>query len=237
MVNEALVKIMGVDAAAAVGKRLNFMGVDGPILGVMKDFHFQSVNQSIAPLAVIAVGPEDLGYMIIRLKADNIPGSLESAKAGWAAVNPQYPFEYRFFDQDFDQMFRADEKLGTILKVFSVLAIVIACLGLFGLASFTAEQKTQEIGVRKVLGASASGIVILLSKEFVKWILVANALAWPAAYVIMRNWLQHYAYRTTIAWWLFAATGAGTLIVALLTVSFQALRAARTDPIKALKYE
>jgi putative ABC transport system permease protein len=117
------------------------------------------------------------------------------------------------------------------------MAVAIACLGLFGLASFTAEQRTKEIGVRKVLGASSRGIVILLTKEFILWVVIANALAWPAAYFIMRNWLQQYAYRTNIAWWLFAAAGGGALVVAMLTVSFQALRAAQTDPVKALKYE
>ena len=115
--------------------------------------------------------------------------------------------------------------------------MVIACLGLFGLASFTAEQRTKEIGVRKVLGASAPGIVVLLSKEFAKWVLIANALAWPVAFFIMRGWLQQFAYKTNIAWWLFAAAGAGALVVAMLTVSFQALRAARTNPVRALKYE
>jgi ABC-type antimicrobial peptide transport system permease subunit len=162
---------------------------------------------------------------------------LEAVKAGWQAVNSQYPFEYRFFDQDFDRMYRADEQTGKILRIFALLAVAIACLGLFGLASFTAEQKTREIGVRKVLGASTPGIVVLLSKEFIQWVLIANILAWPAAYFIMRNWLQQFAYKTNIAWWLFAAAGAGALVVAMLTVSFQALRAAQTDPVKALKYE
>ena len=128
-------------------------------------------------------------------------------------------------------MYRADERMGAILKIFAVLAMIIACLGLFGLASFTAEQRTKEIGVRKVLGASAPGIVVLLSKEFAKWVLIANVLAWPAAYFVMRNWLQEFAYRTNIAWWLFLAAGAGALFVALLTVSFQAVRAARSDPV------
>ncbi len=240
LVNESVPKLMGLDAASAVGQRFNFMGVDGTIIGVMKDYHYLSVHESIEPLAVaLTAGPKGwpVHFAVVRLKADDIPGSLESVKAGWLAVNSAYPFEYRFFDQDFDQMYRADERTGTILKIFAILAIVIACLGLFGLASFTAEQRTREIGVRKVLGASAPQIVVLLSKEFAKWVLFANVLAWPAAYFVMRNWLQRFAYRTNIAWWLFAAAGAGALAVALLTVSFQALRAAQTDPVKALKHE
>jgi putative ABC transport system permease protein len=236
MVNEAVPKLMGLDAAAAVGQRFNFQGIDGTIVGVMKNFHYQSVRQSIEPLAVV-IEPEYLGFAVVRLEAGDVPGSLDAVKAGWLAVNPQYPFDFRFFDLDFDQMFRSDERTGSILKVFAVMAVIIACLGLFGLASFTAEQRTNEIGIRKVLGASAPGIVVLLSKEFAKWVLMANVLAWPVAYLAIRNWLQGFAYKTDIAWWLFPLVGTGTLVVALLTVSFQALRAARADPVSALKYE
>ncbi len=243
LVNEAITKLMGLDAAAAVGKRFAFMGVDGTIVGVVKNFHFQSVQTQIEPLAVAMgvrspAGPWTVpSYAVIRPKAGDVAGSLAAVEAAWRAVNADYPFEYRFFDQDFDRMFRADERTGAILKIFAFLAVAIAGLGLFGLASFTAEQKTREIGVRKVLGASAPGLVVLLSKEFAKWVLVANALAWPAAYFIMRGWLQQFAYRTNIAWWLFPAAGAGALLIAMLTVSFQALRAARTNPVEALKYE
>jgi putative ABC transport system permease protein len=134
-------------------------------------------------------------------------------------------------------MYRADERMGAILKIFSFLAVAIACLGLFGLASFTAEQRTKEIGVRKVLGASSTGIVTLLSKEFSKWVLLANALAWPAAYLVTRSWLTGFAYRTNAAWWLFAAAGVGAFAVALITVGFQAVRAARSNPVDCLKYE
>jgi putative ABC transport system permease protein len=243
LVNETVAKLMGLTAAAAVGKRFNFWGLDGTIIGVMKDFHFQSVRAPIQPLAVTMSGKNPaewyraISYAVVRLKGGDVPGSMKSVEEAWRTVNSDYPLEYRFFDQDFDQMYRADEQTGKILKIFAVLAIVIAGLGLFGLASFTAEQKTREIGVRKVLGASAPSIVVLLSKEFAKWVLVANALAWPAAYFIMRNWLQQFAYKTNIAWWLFATAGGGALVVALLSVSFQALRAAQTDPVKALKYE
>ncbi len=236
LVNEEVPKLMGLDPASAVGKRLNFMGIDGPIVGVMKNFHYQSVRVSIEPLAIV-VDPQQAEFAVVRLEAGDIPGSLEAVKAAWTLVNPQYPFDYRFFDQDFEQMYRADERMGAVLKVFAAMAIMIACLGLFGLASFMAEQRKKEIGVRKVLGASATSVVVLLAKEFAKWVLAANLLAWPAAYLVMRGWLQGYAYRTGIAWWLFALVGAGTLVIALLTVSFQSLRAAQADPVKALKYE
>jgi putative ABC transport system permease protein len=236
LVNEEVPKVMGLDPASAVGKRFSFLGVDGTIVGVMKNFHYQSVRASIEPFAVI-IAPESLNYAVVRLKAGEIPKSLDAVKATWESVNPSYPFDYRFFDQDFDVMYRADARMGAVLRVFSVLAIFIACLGLFGLAAFTAEQRTKEIGVRKVLGASAPGIVLLLAKEFVQWVLVANLLAWPVAYLVTKNWLQGFAYRTEPALGLFAAAGAGALLLALLTVGFQAIRAALSNPVDALKYE
>ncbi len=236
LVNEEVPKAMGLDPASAVGKRFSFLGVDGAIVGVMKNFHFQSVRAAIEPFAVLIV-PENLYCAVVRLKAGDIPGSLEAVKTAWSSVNSAYPFEFRFFDQDFDMMYRADERMGSVLRVFSVLAIFIACLGLFGLASFTAEQRTKEIGVRKVLGASAPGIAVLLAKEFVRWVLVANLLAWPVAYLVMRKWLQGFAYRTELTLWLFAAAGAGALLLALFTVSFQAIRASLSNPVDALKYE
>ncbi len=236
LVNEAVAKLMGLDAPSAVGKRLDFVGVKGTIIGVMKNFHYQSVRNSIEPLAV-AVVPANLRFAVVRLKAGEIPAALDSVKATWRKVYPQYPFEYSFFDEDFGRMYRSDARMGSILKVFAGMAVVIACLGLFGLASYTAEQRTKEIGVRKVLGASTPGIVLLLSKEFAKWVLMANLLAWPAAYFVMRNWLQGFAYRAGLAWWLFVLAGAGALAVALITVSFQAFRAALANPADALKYE
>ncbi len=236
LVNEEVPKAMGLDPASAVGKRFSFVGVDGTIVGVMKNYHYQSVRVPIEPF-VVTIDPESINFAIVRLKAGEVPASLQAVQRAWETVNQAYPFEFRFFDQDFDVMYRADARMGSILRVFSVLAIFIACLGLFGLASFTAEQRTKEIGVRKVLGASAPGIAVLLAKEFVRWVLVANLLAWPVAYLVMKKWLQGFASRVELAWWLFAAAGAGALLLALFTVSFQAIRAARSNPIDALKYE
>jgi len=236
LVNEEVPKLMGLSPAEAVGKRFNFNRINGSIVGVMKNFHYNSVRNSIEPLAIV-VSPQNLSFAVVRLKAGDVRGSIEAVRAVWQKIYPLYPFDCRFFDQDFDQMYRSDERMGTILKVFAAMAVIIACLGLFGLASFTAEQRTKEIGVRKVLGATAPGIVVLLTKEFARWVLAANLLAWPVAYVIMRNWLQGFAYKTGIAWWLFVLAGAGALAIALATVSFQAVRAAHSDPVKALKYE
>jgi putative ABC transport system permease protein len=236
LVNEDVPKLMGLDAVSAVGRRFLFWGYEGTIVGVMKNFHYQSVRYAIGPLAVV-VDPKEFCYAVVRLTGGEIPASLEDVKKIWRQVFPQYPVEYRFFDEDFDQMYRQDERMGKFLKVFSALAVFIACMGLFGLASYTAERRTKEIGIRKVLGASSSGIVLLLSGEFAKWVLAANLIAWPAGYFLMRKWLQQFAYNAGIAWWLFAAAGAGALAIALMTVSFQAVRAAHADPVKALKYE
>jgi putative ABC transport system permease protein len=235
MVNEEVTKLMGLDPAAAVGKRFKW-GVEGTIVGIMKNFHYQSVRNAIEPLAVI-VAPEEFRFAVVRLKAGEIPASLTDVKKTWQRVFPQYPCEYRFFDEDFGRMYQDDERMGSLLKVFSGLAVIIACLGLFGLASYTAEQRTKEIGVRKFLGASSPGIVLLLSKEFAKWVVVANLLAWPCAYFLMKNWLQGFAYRSALSWWLFALAGSVALIVAMLTVSFQAVRAARANPVDSLRYE
>ncbi len=185
----------------------------------------------------VAVVPANLRFAVVRLKAGEIPASLDAVKSTWRKVYPQYPFEYKFFDEDFGRMYQSDARMGSILKVFAGMAVIIACLGLFGLASYTAEQRTKEIGVRKVLGASTPGIVLLLSKEFAKWVVTANLLAWPLAYLVMRKWLQGFAYKTGLAWWLFVLAGAGALAVALITVSYQAIRAALANPANALKYE
>jgi ABC-type antimicrobial peptide transport system permease subunit len=227
---------MGLDAASAVGKRFKHFGLEGPIVGVVKNFHYQSVGDAIGPLAIV-VTPKRPEFAVVRLRAGEIPAALEDVRASWRRLHPFHPFEPRFFDEDFAVMFRADERTGSLLKAFAGLAVAVAGLGLFGLAAFTAERRTREIGVRKVLGASSAGIVRLLSAEFVKWVLAANILAWPIAYLVMTGWLRRFAYRAPIAWWLFAAAGAGGLAVALLSVGFQALRAAHADPVRALKYE
>ena len=225
---------MGVESA--VGQRFSFVGVEGEIIGVMKNYHFESVRNDIEPLALV-VNPSQVRFAVIRLQAGRLQESLEYVEATWERVIPDYPFAYRFLDEDFDQMYRDEARMGTLLQSFAFLAIVIASLGLFGLASFTAEQRTKEIGVRKVLGASVGGIVFLLSTEFSKWILVANAIAWPASYVILRNWLDGYAYQTSLSWWIFVLSGLLALVVALITVGFQSVKAALTNPADALRYE
>jgi ABC-type antimicrobial peptide transport system permease subunit len=175
--------------------------------------------------------------MLIRLAPGDIPTSLSAVENIWGSVIPDYPFDYRFMDETFDRMYRAESRIGTLLNYFTVLAVLIACLGLFGLASFTAEQRTKEIGIRKVLGATVSQVTFLLCREFFVLVLLANVLAWPLAYFGMKSWLANYAYRTSLGWMIFVAAMVLALVVALASVSFQALRAAVTNPARALKYE
>jgi putative ABC transport system permease protein len=155
----------------------------------------------------------------------------------WEKFESHYPFSYQFFDEDFDSLYRSERRIGTIVRYFSVLAVFISCLGLFGLAAFMAERRTKEIGIRMVLGASFIEIVALLSKEFIKWVLVSNVIAWPVAYFVMNKWLQNFAYRTEIGIGIFLASAALALSIALLTVSFQSVKAAATNPVDSLRYE
>jgi putative ABC transport system permease protein len=236
LVNEEVAKLMGVRPQDAVGKAFSHMGIQGPIVGVMKNYHYKSVQSPLEPMAVVA-SPDSVRFAIVRLGGDDVPGALKQVESAWQKVNPQFPFEYRFFDEDYGQRYRQVEQMGTILKGFAGLAVFIACLGLFGLASFLAEQRRKEVGVRKVLGASTSEVIVLLSREFTKWVILANLLAWPAAYFAARSWLQKFPYRTSIPPALFFLAGAAALGIAILTVSGQAWRAARKNPADALRYE
>jgi len=234
MVNEEAVRVMGV--TSPVGLRFSFGGIDGRIIGVTRNFHYQQLQNAIEPLAIV-VSPAAVNFAVVRLREGDIPAALSSLKSAWLRVFPSYPFEYRFFDDDFAEMFARDEQVGAILRFATLLAILIACLGLFGLASFTAEQRTKEIGIRKVLGASVAGITFGLSRKFLRWVLFANALSWPIAYYLLTVILQNYAYRTPIHWWVFLLAGATSVAIALATVSWQSLRAARANPVESLRYE
>ena len=222
-------------AKSAVNKRFK-MDADGTIIGVMKDFHFLSLQQNIEPLA-ITVTTKNINYLLIRLTAGNMPAGIDFVKETWNRLVPNYPFDYRFVDEVLDQQYAGWGRVSELLRYFAILAILIACLGLFGLASFTAEQRTKEIGVRKVLGASIISLIILMSKEFSKWVLIANIIAWPVAYYIMNMWLKDFAYRIEIGLKTFVLAGSLAIIIALLTVFYQSLKAATANPADSLKYE
>ncbi len=237
IINEQMATLMGNDHPVdAFGRQLMYDGRNGIIVGVVQDFHYKPLRQDIGPV-VMTLLPDMVRFLVIRISPGDISSTLNLIKSNWENIIPSYPFEYSFLDSDYDILYRREERSADILTNFAILAVLIACLGLFGLASFTAEQRTKEIGVRKTLGASVYSIVLLLSKEFTKWILIANAIAWPVAYVLMKNWLQNYAYRTSLSWWIFALSGVLALFIALLTVSFQTIRVATANPVDSLRYE
>ena len=236
LVNEEVVKAMGLDNNSAVGARFDFMGVKGTIVGVMKNFHFGSVKNKIEPIAFV-LAPNYVSYLTVRLASGNVSEKLSKLESAWKNVAPNYPFEYQFLDEDFNEMYQSEERMVGLLRIFTLVAIAIACLGLFGLASFMAEQKTKEVGIRKVLGASEIKIVYLLSKEFVILVLVSSIIAWPIAYLVLNNWLQDFAYRINISFWSFLFAGFTALLIAILTVSYQSIKAALANPIDSIKYE
>jgi ABC-type antimicrobial peptide transport system permease subunit len=234
IVNQVVADLIGKDVV--VGEPFSFLGVNGEIVGVMKDFHFQSIRDKIDPLAIIVI-PERLQFTLIRLAPGDVAASLSAVETIWQRVIPDYPLDLRFMDEQFDRMYRAESRIGTLFKYFTGLAIFIACLGLFGLASFTAEQRTREIGIRKVLGATVPQVTFLLCREFFLLVLLANVAAWPLAFYAMRKWLENYAYRTEVSLMIFVSALGLALGVALVSVFSQALRAAAASPANALKYE
>jgi putative ABC transport system permease protein len=237
--NESAVKELGWESPeAAIGKQIEWDGwlKGNTIIGVVKDFHFLSLRHKIGPVAM-RIYPEYFNCISVKIRPDNIPATLAFLETIWRKFAPSYPFEYFFLDDHFEKLYKAEHKLGKIFGFFSLLAIFIACLGLFGLASFATEQRTKEIGIRKILGASISGIVLLLSKEFTKLVIVSNLVAWPVAYWAMNRWLQDFAYRIHIGVGTFLLAGVLALVIALLTVSFQAVKAALANPVEALRYE
>jgi ABC-type antimicrobial peptide transport system permease subunit len=221
----------------ALGQQLQAFGNrKGTVIGVVKDFNFQPLRWGMQPM-VMAIYPERLEYLCIRLAAGDFSGPVDFVEQTWRKFTPEFPFAFSFLDQDLDRLYHSEKRFGQMFGAFGLLAIFIACLGLFGLASFSAERRTKEIGIRKVLGASASGLVLLLSKEFATLVLFSNLVAWPAAYFVMQKWLQDYAYRVDLGWWVFFAAGGLALVIALLTVSAQAIKAALANPVEALRYE
>jgi putative ABC transport system permease protein len=205
------------------------------IVGMVKDFNFNSLRQTVSPL-VFFLG-EERGSIVMRIKTDNIKNLLAKIEHKWRSLAPSQPFSYSFMDDDFNALYEAESRVGTIALSFSILAIFIACLGLFGLVTYAAEQRTKEIGIRKVLGASVSNIVQLLSRDFLKLVLISAVVAFPLAWWAMHQWLQDFAYRIGIGWWVFAIAGVVAVLIALITVSFQAIKAALTNPVKNLRTE
>lgn len=234
LVNEAAVRAIGWAPEEALGKAFGNRG--GKVIGVVKDFNFRSLRRDMHPLA-INVMPRMFQYISIKIRPGAIPSTIDFLESAWSKVNPGFPFEYYFYDTEFDKLYKSDERLQTVFGYFSFLAIFIACLGLFGLSLFTAQRRTKEIGIRKVLGASVAGIIGLLLQGLLKLVLIASLFAWPVAYFAMQSWLRDFAYRIDIGWWTFILATAMTLVIAIVTVGFQAIRAALANPVEALRYE
>ncbi|MGB8192925.1 MAG: FtsX-like permease family protein, partial [Chitinophagaceae bacterium] len=238
IINEAAAKIMSIDQP--LNKKLYTYNdanaqISFNVIGVVKNFHFATLRENIGPLCFFL--RRSTGLLSLKVDSKNIPAILKQAEAKWKAMAPTMPFSHRFLDESFDDMYRTEQRVSSVALTFAILAVFVACLGLFGLASFIAEQRTKEIGIRKVLGLSVEGIVKLLSKDFLKLVLISFVLASPLAWYVMNTWLQDFAYRVNITWWMFALAGGVALFIALLTVSLQAIKAAMANPIKSLRTE
>jgi len=242
IINEATARVLGW-GNDAIGKKIDFgAGNEGgalrytKVIGVVNDFNYESLHNAIDPLLIL-LSEDPLRNICIRINQKNTAEALKTLEEKWNEFNPTYPFEYKFLDDSLNQQYIAEQKLGQVFTVFAILCIFIACLGLFGLAAYTAEQRTKEISIRKVMGASGSGMVILLCKEFSFWVVLANIIAWPVAYFAMQKWLENFAYSITQNAFTYLLAGVTALVIAIVTVSFRAIKAANTNPAEALKYE
>jgi putative ABC transport system permease protein len=241
VINEAAARALGLEES--VGRQLISPGADNVltlnILGVMKDFHFESMHQRIRPLIVF---PMDLmggrgRFISVRIQPGMTREALAYLETTWNRFAQNQAFEYEFFDDHFAQVYAAEIRTGDIFFSFAILAIIIASLGLFGLAAFITEQRTKEIGIRKVLGSTVPAVIYLLIQQFTKWVFIANIIAWPVAYVVMRKWLQNFAYQAPLSLWIFLGSAFMALVIAVLTVGFQSIKAAVANPVDSLRYE
>ncbi|GAC1300565.1 MAG: hypothetical protein NVSMB24_01460 [Mucilaginibacter sp.] len=205
------------------------------IIGVVKDFNFSSLRDVISP--VVLVLAQNKGALSVRINTTNIPFLLSQIKERWKALSPHVQMNFSFMDQDFDASYRTEQRVGKIFIVFTSLAIIIACLGLFGLAAYAAEQRTKEIGIRKILGAHISTIAAMLSFDFIKLVFIAILISLPAGWFLMNKWLQDFAYRVNIQWWILAIAGIAAIFIAFITISFQSIKAALSNPVESLRSE
>jgi ABC-type antimicrobial peptide transport system permease subunit len=238
-VNESFVKSLGLKKPDDIlNKEISIMDglIKCPVVGVLKDFNDRSLRNNLAPL-LIATNATMYRQASIKLSTTNIASSMQFIKKIWEQTFPNYVYEYRFLDDKIASFYKQETQLSQLYKIFAAIAIFLSCLGLYGLASFMAVQRIKEVGIRKVLGATAGNIVYLFSKEFITLIAIAFAIATPIAWYYMHQWLQDYAYRISVNWWVFAAGGLVAIIIALATISFQAIKAAMANPVKSLRTE
>ncbi len=241
IINETLANLLGEESP--LGKKIYF---EHPkfseperyvnVIGVVKDFHSESLHLSIRPFIFRIYRPFNF-YVFIKIDPRDTMGALAHIEETFKRFVPEYPYGYRFVDEAFENQYRRERQLGQLFIVFGAMAIFISCLGLFGLTVHIVEQKTKEIGIRKTLGASISGILVLISKDLTKWVLISNLIAWPVAYYAMVKWLQNFAYRIDLSVWTFVFSSLGALCIALLTLAYQSIKAATANPVDALRYE
>jgi len=236
VISEAAARTLGLDEP--IGTRLitEYDWLEGTIIGVVNDVHYQSLHSRIEPL-LFSMRPHWYYRIPVRIRPENIAGTIEFLESRWNQVAPEWPFQYSFVDQNYENLYRAEQRLSKVIWYFTGLAIFIASLGLFALASFTIERRTKEIGVRKVLGAPVGSIVYQLSRDFTKLVVAANIIAWPVAYYFVERWLQNFAYRIDVGPAIFVTAAGVSLVIAFLTVSYQSIKAAMMNPVESLRYE
>ncbi|MEO7523603.1 MAG: FtsX-like permease family protein, partial [Ferruginibacter sp.] len=235
IINETAAKMFNMPKPL-IGQRFTYAGDTGRLIAVVKDFNFKSMHEKIGPLVL----SNNLGtdsYLFIKTVPGNLTQALKAAETTWHKFIPSEPFDYTFMDESFSRLYKSDIKTSQLILIFSIIAIIICTLGLFGLAAFTAERRTKEIGIRKVLGAGVSALILLLSKDFVKLVLIALVIASPIAWFLVDKWLQDFAYRTEISWWIFALSALLAISIALITVGSQAMKATLANPVKNLRSE
>ncbi|MRR23770.1 FtsX-like permease family protein [bacterium] len=235
LINEEVARLMGKDDP--VGQSFRFMGLNGTIVGVLKNFHFKGADEPIEPMAFALADTSYLRVILVRLTPGKTEESLAAVEKTWKSVIPEYPLEYTFVGQDYENLFRSETRLADLLKYFTVLALIIASLGLYGLSSYATERRTNEIGIRKVMGADPLSVIYTMAREFLLLVIIALVIAIPAGWFIVNKLLQQFAYRIDINVMIFILIAFGTLVLATLTVGYQAYRASCTNPATALKTE
>ena len=247
IINETAVKELGFGTPEkAIGQRLNWDEWEpedslnkvkkGRVIGVVQDFHYKSLHEKLST-SVIQIYPQVAFKVAVKLKTTDIKNTIAFINNTWNKFSPGYPLDYQFMDDSYGKMYKSEEKLSDLLWIFTIMAIVVGCMGLFGLAAFSAEMRTKEIGIRKVLGANVFNIVALLSKNFLVLVTISSIVAFPIAWWAMNNWLEDFPYRVTISWWIFGIAMIAALAIALFTVSFQSIKAAIANPVKSLRTE
>jgi putative ABC transport system permease protein len=237
ILNETAIQMMQIDDP--IGKKFDLWGMKGTIIGVMKDYNFKSLHKEIDPILLYNIRSDEklYGYIFIKLEGSDVRKTINSIEYTWNKQNPAFPLEYSFLEEEYANLYLSESRMRTLFALFAALSIFLSSLGLYGLSSFMAERRTREIGIRKALGAGSWQIVTLFSWDALKWILISNLIAWPIAWVYMNHWLKDFAYKANISLWIFLLSGFIVLLIGVITLSFQAQKAARINPAITIKQE